>query len=351
MRCGTAFRYLDPGGKPLRDAGTISRIRALVIPPAWTDVWICPHPNGHLQAVGWDAKGRKQYRYHPQYRRVRDEAKFGRMIAFGALLARIRKTVAEDLQLPGLPRRKVLAAVVRLLDTTFIRVGNDEYAEENDSFGLTTLRNRHVTISRSTVRLRFRGKSGMQHEVALTDRRVARIIRQCQELPGYEIFQYVNDEGEVCRVDSADVNEYLREITGENFSAKDFRTWAGTVLAAGELAASGPCANERDGKKNIVAAVKRVAAQLGNRPATCRKYYIHPAVIDAYSEGTLFDAMRRGVEQDEAYNGSGLRPEEYSALVVVVNYQGKLVEAGAQSAARRARERTERGGRLNTPVS
>jgi DNA topoisomerase-1 len=307
----------------VRNPEELRRIRALVIPPAWMEVWICPSPFGHLQAVGRDARGRKQYRYHPQYRHVRDEAKFGRMIAFSAAVARIRKRVAQDLERPGLPREKVVAAVVRLLDTTYARVGNDEYAEENDSFGLTTLKDRHAKIEGATVRLRFRGKSGIEQSVELNDRKLARIIRQCRDLPGYELFQYVNEAGEVCRVDSADVNAYLREITGESFSAKDFRTWAGTILGARELVACGPGRNERECRKKVVDAVKRVAAQLGNRPATCRKYYIHPAVVEAYAEGTLFDAMRRGVEQNEAYRGSGLTPEEYSAVVIVAAYQAK----------------------------
>ncbi|HWQ55486.1 MAG TPA: hypothetical protein VN442_17495 [Bryobacteraceae bacterium] len=325
IRCGRSFRYLRPDGKPLRDPDELIRIRALAIPPAWTDVWICPSPYGHLQAVGWDAKGRKQYRYHPLYRRVRDEAKFGRMIAFGTVLALIRRRVRDDLELPGLPREKVLAAVVRLLETTFIRVGNDEYAKENDSFGLTTLRGRHVRISGPTVRFRFRGKSGMEHTVAFTDRRVARIVKQCQELPGYELFRYVGSDGELCRLDSADVNRYLRDITGQDFSAKDFRTWAGSILAARELSSFGPCRNEREGKKAIVAAIKRVAAELGNRPATCRKYYVHPAILEAYSNGTLHEAMRNGDAQSTAYQGLGLRPEEYSVLVLIAEYQEKQV--------------------------
>lgn len=321
---------MTPEGKPLRDRGEIARIKALAIPPAWTNVWICPTPYGHIQAVGWDARGRKQYRYHPLYRHVRDEAKFGRMIAFGAVLALIRKRVAEDLERPGLPREKVIAAVVRLLETTLVRVGNEEYARDNDSFGLTTLRNKHVRVNGATLRFQFRGKSGQEHSIELSDRRLARIIRQCQELPGYELFQYVNEAGELCRVDSADVNRYLREITGQDFSAKDFRTWAGTLLAARELVAVGPCRNESEGKKNVVAAVKVVAAQLGNRPATCRKYYVHPAIIEAYGSGALFDAMRQGTEQQAAYSGQGLRSEEFCILVIVADYQERQVRQARQ---------------------
>lgn len=327
---GTSFRYIGPDGKTVRDAETLKRIRSLVIPPAWTNVWICPSPFGHLQAAGRDARARKQYRYHSLYRQVRDQAKFGRMIAFGAMLARIRARVERDLAKPGLPKEKVVATVVRLLETTFIRVGNEEYAKDNESFGLTTMRDKHVKIEGATLRFHFRGKSGLVHDVALTDQRLARIVKQCRDLPGYELFQYVNEDGEQCRLDSADVNHYLREITGQNFSAKDFRTWAGTVLAARELVACGPCRNSRDFKKNVVGSIKRVAAQLGNRPSTARKYYIHPAIIDAYDKGSLFDSMREGVAQDEAYAGLGLRPEEYCVMVIIAEYQEKQVKEARQ---------------------
>lgn len=325
VRCGAGFRYLGPRGEPLRGSGELVRIRALAIPPAWSQVWISPDAYGHIQAVGRDAKGRKQYRYHPLYRKVRDEAKFGRMVAFGAVLALIRRRVEQDLARPGLPREKVLATVVRLLETTFIRVGNDEYARENDSFGLTTLKNRHVRIAGATLSFRFRGKSGLEHCVELTDTRLARIVRQCRDLPGYELFQYIDEQGVRRGVDSADVNAYLREITGEEFSAKDFRTWAGTILASRELVLGGPCHSESEGKKKIVAAVKRVASQLGNRPATCRKYYIHPAILEAYAQGSLFARMRDGLAQEAAYNGLGLRPEEYCVLTIVAEYQEKQV--------------------------
>jgi DNA topoisomerase-1 len=321
VRCGKAFRYLGSDGKPLRDPRHRERIRKLVIPPAWRDVWICPSPNGHLQAYGWDAKGRKQYRYHARYREVRDEAKFSRMIAFGAMLAVIRKRVQEDLAKRGLPKEKVLATVVRLLETTFIRVGNDEYAKENDSFGLTTMRNRHVRIDGARLMFRFRGKSGQEHTIELTDRKLAGIVSRCQDLPGYELFEYINENGEVCRIDSADVNHYLRDITGQDFTAKDFRTWAGTVLAARALHAAGPATSETAAKKAAVAAIKSVARQLGNRPATCRKYYIHPAVLDAYTDGSLFGVMERGVQQDSAYAGLGLRPEEYCCMVIIAERQ------------------------------
>ena len=324
VRCGKAFRYVGPNGHPLRDPKHLERIRALVIPPAWRNVQICPSPHGHLQAVGWDARGRKQYRYHARYREVRDQAKFSRMIAFGTLLARIRRQVQRDLRRHGLPKEKVLATVVRLLETSFIRVGNDEYAKENDSFGLTTMKDRHVRIAGAKLLFHFRGKSGQEHSIELTDRRLASIVKQCRDLPGYELFQYVDGKGAVCAVDSADVNQYIRHIAGRDFTAKDFRTWAGTVLAVRELCAAGPSQSATSTKKTVVNAVKSVARRLGNRPATCRKYYVHPAILDAYSEGSLFAAMQQGEQQQTAYNGLGLRPEEYCVMVVVAEHQEKL---------------------------
>lgn len=281
IRCGSGFRYLGPDGKPLRDPKHLERIRSLTIPPAWRDVWICPFANGHLQAIGWDVKGRKQYRYHPRYRSTRDQAKFSRMIAFGTVLALVRKRVQDDLAPSGLPKQKVLATIVRLLETSFIRVGNNEYARENESFGLTTLRNKHVRIAGAKLQFRYRGKSGLEHIIELTDRRLARIVKQCQELPGYELFEYVSENGEISVVDSADVNAYLREITGQDFTAKDFRTWAGTVLAVRQLCTAGPSRSASAVRRSVANAVKRVAHHLGNRPATCRKYYVHPAVVDA----------------------------------------------------------------------
>lgn len=323
VRSGKGFRYIGPDGKPLRDEAHLQRIRSLVIPPAWTNVWICPSPKGHLQAVGWDAKGRKQYRYHPLYRAVRDEIKFGKMTEFGAVLGRIRRRVEADLALPGLPKEKVLATAVRLLETTCIRVGNDEYARANDSFGLTTMRDRHARIDGSKLMFRFRGKSGMEHSVELNDRRLARIVKQCRDLPGYELFQYVDENGTVCRIDSGDVNEYIRHIAGEQFTAKDFRTWAGTVGTIQELVAIGRCASATAGKKNIVLAMKRVASTLGNRVATCRKYYVHPAVLDAYSTSALFDALGTGKDQFAAYKRLGLKREECAVMAIVSAYREK----------------------------
>jgi DNA topoisomerase-1 len=312
---------------PLRDARHLARIRSLAVPPAWTDVWICPSPQGHLQAYGRDAKGRKQYRYHPLYRAARDEAKFSRMIAFGTLLARIRQRVEHDLGRPGLPKQKVLATVVRLLETTFIRVGNDEYARDNESFGLTTMRDRHVRIAGTRLTFRFRGKSGQEHSVELTDARLARIVKQCRDVPGYELFHYASRGGETRTIDSADVNEYIREISGQDFTAKDFRTWAGTVLATREFHAAGRCTSRTAAKRTIAATVKTVARKLGNRAATCRKYYMHPAIIDAWADGSLFPVMEQGEQEDATYAGLGLRPEEYSVMVLIAKYQQELAKA------------------------
>ena len=311
-RSGRSFRYLDPDGRPLRDRATLKRIRSLVVPPAWTDVWICPSPRGHLQATGRDARGRKQYRYHPRWRQTRDEAKYDRLIDFGRALPGMRARVEADLARAGLPREKVLASVVRLLETTLIRVGNREYARENRSFGLTTLRDRHVRVDGATVRFRFRGKGGKEHVVGLRDRRLSRIVRRCQELPGQELFQYLEPGGTRRSVGSDDVNAYLREIAGQEFTAKDFRTWAGTVLAAQALAEM----EEEDGasgrKKNVVRAVEWVAERLGNTPTICRKCYVHPAVIAAYLDGETLRAVRARLDREP----SELAPEE--ALVMTL---------------------------------
>jgi DNA topoisomerase-1 len=284
------FDYLLPDGRRLRDPAQRERIRRLAIPPAYTDVWICPLPNGHLQALGRDARGRKQYRYHSRWREVRDETKYGRMLAFAKALPRVRRRVRHDLALPGLPRDKVLAIVVRLLETTRMRVGNEEYARANDSFGLTTLRVRQVRVRGSTMNFRFRGKSGVWHEFALNDRKLAATVRRMRDLPGYELFQYLDEQGETRAIDSADVNAYLKEISGEEFTSKDFRTWAGTVLAAQALQQLGEPAD----RSKLAQAIEEVARQLGNTTAVCRKCYIHPAMIDAYLEGRLARAMNGG---------------------------------------------------------
>jgi DNA topoisomerase-1 len=324
IRCGKAFRYIGPDGNAVRDPKHLARIRSLVIPPAWTNVRICASPHGHLQAAGWDARGRKQCRYHARDREVRDQAKFSRMIAFGTVLAKIRRQVQRDLRRRGLPKEKVLATIVRLLETSFIRVGNDEYAKENDSFGLTTMKDRHVRIAGAKLLFHFRGRSGQEHSIELTDRRLAGIVKQCRDLPGYELFQYVDGNGITCAVDSADVNQYIRDIAGRDFTAKDFRTRGGTVLAVRELCAAGPSKTANAAKRTIVSAVKSVARRLGNRPATCRKYYIHPAIPDAYSDESLIAAMQQGEQQQTAYDGLGLRPDEYCVMVVVAEHQWKL---------------------------
>jgi DNA topoisomerase I len=291
-RRGKSFYYVRPGSKLVRDTATLERIRSLAIPPAWEHVWICPLENGHIQAIGRDARGRKQYRYHSRYREVRDQAKFDHMRTFGAALPKIRAQVNKDLSLNGLPKRKVLAAIVRLLDKTCIRVGNEEYAKANKSFGLSTLRNRHADVRGSRVHFHFDGKSHQEHDITLRDRRVATIVKQCQDLPGQELFEYQLGPGEPVNVTSTDVNEYLRETTQEDLTAKDFRTWHGTGRMALELVAIGPASTEMETKRNISQAIKETAKHLGNRPAACRKYYVHPAVFSSYSEQTIFSALK-----------------------------------------------------------
>jgi DNA topoisomerase-1 len=302
-RAGAGFTYLR-GGRSVRDAETLQRIRSLAIPPAWQKVWICPEPNGHVQATGRDARGRKQYRYHPRWRAQRDETKFERMIAFGKMLPRLRARVAHDMAGPGLSRHKVLATVVSLLERTLIRVGNDEYARDNHSFGLTTLEDRHVVVSGSEVRFHFRGKSGKEHQVTISDPRIARIVKRCRDIPGYELFQYVDDSGQRQTIDSADVNQYIRQIAGDDFTAKDFRTWAGTVLAALALQQFEAVASQARAKKNILAAIEQVAARLGNTTAVCRKSYIHPAILDCYLDGEL-TRPTRGRRTKPAHGANG----------------------------------------------
>jgi DNA topoisomerase-1 len=314
---GTGFTYLDPQGRAVKDKATLERIRKLAIPPAWTDVWICPRANGHLQATGRDARGRKQYRYHAGWREVRDETKFGRMIAFGEALPKIRERIDRDLSQRGLGREKVLATVVKLLETTLIRVGNQEYVKQNNSFGLTTLRDRHVEVDGATLRFEFRGKSGKDHSVEIHDRRLARIVKQCRDVPGQTLFQYLDGDGQRQSVGSEDVNAYLRETTGEEFSAKDFRTWGGTVLALSALLEIGAtCAgDERSANRAVVEAIKNVAGQLGNRPAICRKYYVHPVVIESFLGGTLIETLEDAVAEAPAGDETtGLRQLEAQLL-------------------------------------
>jgi len=292
-RKGSKFVYLTAEGKVVRDGASLERIRKLVIPPAWTNVWICTDPRGHLQATGRDARGRKQHRYHPRWRQVRDETKYDRLIGFAQKLPAIRQRTAEDLGRVGLPREKVLATVVQLLEKTLIRVGNDEYAKQNRSYGLTTLRDTHVVVNGRRVRFTFKGKSGVEHEIALDDRRLARIVKQCRDLPGYDLFQYIDDEGGRQTIESADVNAYLRSVSGDDYSSKDFRTWAGTVLATELLRDLERFQTESGAKKQIVSAVDSVAKRLGNTKAVCRKCYIHPAVFEAFMDGSLVKARAR----------------------------------------------------------
>lgn len=286
-RRGRGFRYLDQHGHVIRRRADLDRIARLAIPPAWKDVWICPNPRGHLQACGRDARGRKQYRYHTGWRQVRDESKYDQMLTFAMALPVLRRQIAKDLSASGLPRRKVIAAVVQLLEKTLIRVGNDEYARDNNSFGLTTMRNRHVQVSRSTLRFRFRGKGGKSHDIAFNDVRLAGIVRRCQDLPGHELFGYIDDEGKVQDIGSADINAYLREVTGQDFTAKSFRTWAATVLAACAFQEFPEYSSSARAKRNVNQAIEAVAGVLGNTPAICRKSYIHPAIVDAYTDGSL----------------------------------------------------------------
>ena len=291
------FRYRRRDGRLVRDEATLKRIRSLAVPPAWRAVWICAREDGHLQATGRDARGRKQYRYHPRWRETRDETKYGRLVAFARALPRIRRRVRRDLSRPGLPREKALAAVVRLLEATLIRVGNEEYARENESYGLTTLRDRQVRIDGATLRFCFRGKSGVQHDVELTDRRLARIVRRMRELPGEELFGYVDETGAVRPIESGDVNDYVREATGEQFTSKDFRTWAGTLLCARELRRLEAPATGAEGRRTVAQAVEAVARALGNTKAVCRKCYIHPRVIDAYLGGSLPRLMNGAADE------------------------------------------------------
>jgi DNA topoisomerase-1 len=316
-RTDEGFRYFDAKGEPVDEETTLKRIKSLAIPPAWTEVWICPQANGHLQATGRDARGRKQYRYHPKWREVRDEVKYERMIKFGQALPAIRREVDRALDLPGLPREKVLATIVYLLETTMIRVGNEEYARTNKSFGLTTLRRRHVKIDGSDVEFRFRGKSGVYHKVRVHDRRLARIIRRSRDLPGQELFEYVDDDGETRTVDSTDVNDYLRQITGEDYTAKDFRTWSGTVLAAMALQEFEKFDSAAQAKKNVVRAIESVAERLGNTPSVCRKCYVHPAVLDAYLEGATLQVLRERAEEELSEDLPSLQPEEAAVLAML----------------------------------
>ena len=314
QRTGSGWTYFLPNGSRVRDAAIRKRLNQLAIPPAWTDVWICPDPDGHIQATARDARGRKQYRYHPSYREARDRSKFRRMLEFSEVLPRLRERIERDLRAPDLSRRQLLATVVRLLDRTLIRVGNDEYVRENRSYGLTTLRRRHVQVDGAVLRFSFRGKSGVEHSITLTDPRLAHIVQRCRDLPGEEMFQYRDGAGKRQSVSSDDVNIYLRELTGRDVTAKDFRTWGGTMLAAVELRRLGEPASRREADRNIIGAIDAVAERLGNTRTVCRKYYVHPALLSAYLMGRTVPTpppLRRSKRRKP---GAALRRDEVLVL-------------------------------------
>jgi DNA topoisomerase-1 len=316
-KSGKGWTFAKADGSRISDPDVIKRIKSLVIPPAWTDVWICPFANGHIQATGRDAKGRKQYRYHPAFREVRESTKYEHVVAFANALPAIRERVRQDMAKRGLPREKVLATVVHLLETTLIRVGNDDYAKQNKSYGLTTLKNRHVEVDGSDVRFRFTGKSGKQWSLQVKDRRVAKIIKACQDLPGQELLQYIDEDGKPQSVSSSDTNAYLREITGEDITAKDFRTWAGTVLAALALKELQSFDSAAQAKRHMRVAIERVAARLGNTPTICRKCYIHPEIITSYLDGRLAQEIKLEVESELRDDLAGLQPEEVAVLAML----------------------------------
>jgi DNA topoisomerase-1 len=342
VRSGEAFRYIGPDDKAVDDPDTLARIRSLVIPPAWDAVWISPRADGHIQAVGRDAKGRKQYRYHPAYRAARDLVKFERMQAFGKALGRIRQVVDRDLNRQGMPKRKVLAAVVKLLETTYIRIGNEEYMEENGSFGLTTLRNQHCQILGGVLKFKFRGKSGQHHEITVQDKRLARVIRKCRDIPGSSLFEYIDEDGQPQTLDSGDVNTYLREISGGDFTAKDFRTWGGTCLAANylleEIKEQEPDSSTMKAAKSaLVDVVKNVACKLGNKPATCKKYYIHPAVLESFTAGTLHTLAEKFRDSRNKF--------QYEQLVL------SLIRPLKRAAQKKTAQQRPRGGSKRTVAS
>lgn len=325
-RAGRGFVYVRADGTHIRDRAEFQRLKALAIPPAWTDVWICPEPLGHILATGRDAKGRKQYRYHPRWRTVRDGAKFERLVEFGDQLPALRRRVRRHMALPGLPKERVVATVVALLDCCFARIGNEQYARSNGSFGLTTLRDRHAKFDGCGLRLRYRGKGGKEHEAFIDDRRIVNIVRKCQDIPGQELFQYVDDHGMGVAVGSADVNDYLREATGEDFSAKDFRTWSATVAAASQLGRMGPARSDREREANVLDAVDEVAEELGNTRSVCRSSYIHPDIIGGYLEGSLSRAWSQRNGSNEIRD---LRADERFVLSFLRNRAGSTTRSAA----------------------
>jgi DNA topoisomerase-1 len=337
-KSGKGFTYTRPDGSRVTEADVLRRIKSLAIPPAWTDVWICPSADGHIQATGRDAKGRKQYRYHGRFREVRESTKYEHVVEFAEALPAIRATVREHMALRGLPREKVLATVVHLLETTLIRVGNDDYARQNNSYGLTTLKTRHVAVDGNEVRFRFTGKSGKQWSLRVRDRRIAKIIRACQELPGQELLQYLDDEGKPQDVTSSDVNAYLKEITGKDITAKDFRTWAGTVLAAMALNEVKSFDTAAQAKRNLRTAIENVAARLGNTATICRKCYVHPEVLTSYLDGNLVLEIKSAVESELRKELDGLKPEEAAVLAML---RGRLARELARQAPSKAKSKTK----------
>ena len=333
-KVGTGFAYTRADGSKLLEKDILKRIKALAVPPAWTDVWICPFSDGHIQATGRDAKGRKQYRYHARFREVRESTKYEHVVAFAAALPGIREKVGEHMALRGLPREKVLATVVHLLETTLIRVGNDEYADQNKSYGLTTLKTRHVAIDGNEVRFRFTGKSGKQWSLRVRNRRVAKIIKACQELPGQELLQYVDEAGNCQDVTSTDVNDYLKEITGRDITAKDFRTWAGTVLAAMALSELETFDSAAQAKRNLRAAIEKVSGKLGNTPTICRKCYVHPEVLNSYMDGNLVLELKSKAESELREDVQSLKPEEAAVLALL---RGRLAKEAERPAAKKHR--------------
>jgi len=344
-KAGKGFSYLKPDGTRVEDAATLDRIRSLAIPPAYTDVWICAQPNGHIQATGRDAKGRKQYRYHPAFREVRESTKYEKMLEFARALPALRTKIDEHMGLRGLPREKVLATVVHLLETTLIRVGNEDYVRQNKSYGLTTLRDPHVKVEGPQLRFQFKGKSGKTWRLQVKDHRVARIVKACQDLPGQDLFQYLDENGDSQSVTSADVNAYLKEITGSDVTAKDFRTWAGTVLAALALKEFETFDNEAKAKKNIRAAIETVASRLGNTPTICRKCYVHPEVFTSYLEGQLLLEIRDEVESELRDNLSGLKPEEAAVLTLLAARLNRDAKAGPAPEPARPKRRRKAAAR------
>jgi DNA topoisomerase-1 len=338
VKAGTGFGYRDPKGKTIRDPELLKRLRSLAIPPAYTNVWICPDPRGHIQATGRDAKGRKQYRYHPRWSEIRDTTKYQHMIDFAKALPKIRARVDADMKRPGLSREKVLATVVNLLETTLIRVGNEDYVKENKSYGLTTLRNRHVDVEGKELHFEFKGKSGKMWKLKIANRRVAKVVKACQELPGQHLFQYLDENKERQAVTSSDVNDYLREISGFDITAKDFRTWAGTVLAAMALSEFEAVDSQAHAKKNIKAAIERVSSRLGNTPTICRKCYVHPEVFNSYLDGNLLADIKQEVEDELKQDIGDLRPEEAALLALLHRRLGKELQKPEVKESRRKAE-------------